>query len=395
MKNLAKMFWTALLGMAMVASNGLFGAEASTCSLIDLKLSSLIGARPVTDSVCLGNLVGGIAFDLDALVLDGLVGNLLDGLLGGAIRKVVTHPVPVSLLSVDAMISFQLCGLASADLMLQYREHGTTNWITLWTTAELHLLGHPLDAMIDVNIPVPAGLTKDSEFRFLQVLPQPLLGLDLDLDLDLSLLNFWTLANLRICVDLPVIAPPVCEVPAISADLVLDVDASVGSLGAIADAVLCGVAGTPKDITFEVSGAVGSLVSIDLDLHLKHHFLGDLVMTLISPGNVVQHVIFHRPSTLSLAVGLEVSLDGHYIFSDCHTPSLLSLFAAANLHLKSLLPSGVYHTSDEDGQITLMLDAFARLTTDQINGVWTLRIEDYCRMYSGLVLGAHLKLGLL
>jgi len=413
MKKMVQMFWALFLGVIVMLSGSSMASEATvivpaegTCSIIDLQLSLLIGVRRVDTCPCGdGIVVGGLlAFDLNGLVGDvvdlvgdvvDLVGDLVEGvldLLGGAtqviIRKIETRHVPINTDAAGAKVAFKLCGLAKANLFLQYREHGHSTWITIWTSAQLNLLGHPLNAFIDVEVALPVGIHTDCQFRLLQILPKPLLGIDLDLSL-----NLWVVADLHICVGVPSVPPPLhCEPPGVVPNAMINVDASIASLGIVWDANVCGVAGTPKDITFDVQGAVTNLVSLEVSVDIKHFWVGDLVMTLISPGGIASHQLFMRPGvTSSNNQGHGAFFDGRYIFNDCGQLDLNSICDVAPDHVGRVVQGGMYRTCAADGSLTVMMDVFTGLSVDQINGVWTLRIEDYCRNYAGIVFGAHLR----
>ncbi|WP_420118764.1 hypothetical protein [Micromonospora sp.] len=167
--------------------------------------------------------------------------------------------------------------------------------------------------------------------------------------------------------------------------------------GAIPDGGTCGTPGSPRDVTFDVSGVAGQtayVVKVS-DLLLTHPYAGDVTVTLIAPGGAASAVLFSRTGSISATGGGDDSdLGGPYSFTDSAQGDWWAAATAADGG--SPIPSGVYRTSEPGGAPgatgaqTYIYDDF--LPVQQVNGTWTLRITDSCAGDTGSVTGAKLTL---
>ena len=165
-----------------------------------------------------------------------------------------------------------------------------------------------------------------------------------------------------------------------------------GGLGAIPDGGACGAGpapGTPRNVTFNVTGITGAPTSVSVSFGLTHSFVGDIVAILIAP-NGAQHSIFGRTgSTTTTGTGFSSDLSGTYTFTDAAASSWWTT-AAVNP-----VAGGYYRTSNSGGAgatnpmpATNMTAAFAGVAN--ANGTWTLRFTDGCSADTGSVTSARL-----
>lgn len=148
----------------------------------------------------------------------------------------------------------------------------------------------------------------------------------------------------------------------------------------------------PIEIPFDVSGLVGELVDVSVDVDVAHTWVGDLRATLLSPGGSVSHALLDRPGLRpGLLAGYFANLDGLYTFHDGATQSLLA--TASPLGNPQVIPPGEYRTSNRTvggGEDTVMTATFAGLA--DLNGTWRLRVEDLAVLDQGTLRGASLTL---
>jgi subtilisin-like proprotein convertase family protein len=167
--------------------------------------------------------------------------------------------------------------------------------------------------------------------------------------------------------------------------------ADAPSLGAVADGpAACDAPGPARNVTFTVAGITGPLSDVRANFTMSpaHTWVGDLDVTLISPGGTAQKFIF----TAVGGGGAEDSnLAGPYTFHN-GAPAAPTFWTAAALPSASTIPSGEYRASDAVGVNTDLLASFVGLSTAQINGTWTLRFEDFCAGDTGTVSAANLTL---
>lgn len=171
--------------------------------------------------------------------------------------------------------------------------------------------------------------------------------------------------------------------------------------GAIADG-LSGTPpqyGTPKVISFAVSGMIGAITSISTNLNLTHTFAGDLDMVLTSPSGVKSFVLVSRIGvTAAGSYGDSSDYCGTYNFTDSTTGTNIWT-VGGNLGTFGAITPGNYRTTAAGGPgqsnpapYTNFTTAFAGLTTAQINGTWKLTIRDAAYCDTGTVTSANLVL---
>lgn len=149
-----------------------------------------------------------------------------------------------------------------------------------------------------------------------------------------------------------------------------------GGCSSIPDIGIC-------DVTFNVSGITGGITSVGTDFNASHTFVGDLVVTLIAPNNVRQHVLFSRYGGTR-----ELSSANNYAFTDAATVSWFTRVTQGDP-----IPGGQNRTIVNTATVTSLNQAFAGLTPQQINGTWTLRFDDQAAQDSGPITVKNLTLG--
>jgi len=171
--------------------------------------------------------------------------------------------------------------------------------------------------------------------------------------------------------------------------------------GAIPDgpSVSCGTPGTPRDVTFDVSGLPAEqLADVRITgLNIAHTFAGDVTATLISP-TAVSRVVFGRTGAVTaLGFGDSSNLAGPYTFTDHATPNSGGWWqaAAAAPGTNDNVASGDYFATTPGGDATggnpvSLTGAFAGMANP--NGTWTLRFVDTCQTDTGSVSAATLEL---
>lgn len=171
------------------------------------------------------------------------------------------------------------------------------------------------------------------------------------------------------------------------------VDADAASLGPIPDAGSCGAAGAARDVTFTVAGVTTPIPGVRVRLTLSHTNLGDLSAVLIAPGGV-SHPLFAR--TGQLGDGTIFPPDSSpvgdvYTFADTAAGDWWAAAAAATG--SQVVPGGEYRTSvpggaPNAGDVTSIDAAFAAVAPD---GIWTLRLVDWCYGDAGTISAATLQ----
>lgn len=154
--------------------------------------------------------------------------------------------------------------------------------------------------------------------------------------------------------------------------------------------------GSPRDVSFPVSGVTGSLTNISLSISLSHTYIGDLDVVLTSPDGITSFVIFSRVGATSSASGGDSSnLIGTYEFSDSAANNLWTAATSSCGNNCTITPQA-YRTSaaggSGSGAVTNFTSAFASLTSAEINGTWTLRFRDGWGGDAGSVSAASLTL---
>lgn len=173
-------------------------------------------------------------------------------------------------------------------------------------------------------------------------------------------------------------APAAVDVPAPEAPTAT-FNANAGTLGAIPDGGSCGVDGSPRNVTFSVSGLSGAPTSVSLTMTVSHSWVGDVTATLIAP-NATQHVLFgYTGSTTAGGCGDSSNLTGPYTFADSASNSWWQAATAVGDTVS--VASGSYRTSARGGAgavnpqpPTNLSAAFSGVANP--NGTWTLRLTD-------------------
>jgi len=157
----------------------------------------------------------------------------------------------------------------------------------------------------------------------------------------------------------------------------------------------CPTAGSPLDVTFNVTGISGppSNISVSMTFSPAHTWAGDVRAVLIAP-NGTNFVIFGQTGlTTATGFGDSSDLAGPYSFNDAATGNW---WAEAQARTGSeALTAGSYRTSQlggsgSTGAVTNLNPAFASIPTS--NGTWTLRFTDHCSGDTGTVSAASLTL---
>jgi hypothetical protein len=154
-----------------------------------------------------------------------------------------------------------------------------------------------------------------------------------------------------------------------------------------------------RAITFNVSGFVGPVAALGLDIDLTHTWVGDLEATLISPGGVARMVVFGRVgSGRTNGTGDNSNLAGLYQFRDTGASLWSAALAAATSN--DVIPPGFYHPASRGapnlanagGCPTSFRGVFGGLGGSQVNGTWTLLVADRSASDLGAVNSALLIL---
>jgi len=201
-------------------------------------------------------------------------------------------------------------------------------------------------------------------------------------------------------------ATSVCVVTAIAPSVAERRTVSGAGLGAIPDGQAnCAGYGAPLNVTFSISGLIAPLGSVRVQMQFNpaHAWVGDLDVTLLSPGGTASMVLFSRTGVLTASpsdFGDSSDTLGPYTFVDHFDATGAGNWwaVAAATGSGAALPAGRYRTSSagtnaSGGVVTEMNSAFSNLTTAQINGTWTLRFRDRCVDLTGSVSSAVLSVG--
>ncbi|REJ78440.1 MAG: VCBS repeat-containing protein [Acidobacteria bacterium] len=152
------------------------------------------------------------------------------------------------------------------------------------------------------------------------------------------------------------------------------------NLGDIPDAISgCGnPAPTSRDVMFDVSGMLGSVTSVEIQVTIDHNWVGDISATLIAP-DATEHLLFGRTgATAAFPCGDGSALSGVYTFRDSAAGTNWWTAAADNVNS---VPPGAYRTT-ETGPLAATTNApLTELSisfppTMDPNGVWILRLND-------------------
>lgn len=157
-------------------------------------------------------------------------------------------------------------------------------------------------------------------------------------------------------------------------------------------------------LTFNVTGLVNPVESINLDLSINHTWVGDLTATLIAPDGIASIVVFGRAGyRKSQSSGTGTNLNGTYTFHDMAANDLWGTIDGEDSTFD--IPPGSYRSStkgarlsngpivsDFGGCTTRLNGAFYGLTPEQANGQWTLIITDVVSQDEGMVTATNLTL---
>lgn len=172
--------------------------------------------------------------------------------------------------------------------------------------------------------------------------------------------------------------------------------ANAGTLGAIPDGGIdtaCGSDGSPRDVTFTVSGisSAPSNVEVSMTFSPAHTWRGDLGAVLIAPNATSFTLFKYIGSTTAAGCGSSADFAGPYNFKDSA--------AGTNIWTVIATPTtaGDYRTTGAGGAgqtnpppVTNLTAAFSGIPTS--NGTWTLRVTDGGGGDTGSVSAATLTL---
>ena len=149
--------------------------------------------------------------------------------------------------------------------------------------------------------------------------------------------------------------------------------------------------GAPLNINFEVSG-VTLANFMRLDVTMTHTWVGDVEMTLKSPGGVVQHSIVNRIGvTTPTGTGDSSNFGGNYAFSNSGTGNIWTAATDSTCGDNGIVSPGSYRTTGAGSGTPTNFDAaFSGLSPSQINGTWSLTIRDALQTDTGSVTAASL-----
>lgn len=168
--------------------------------------------------------------------------------------------------------------------------------------------------------------------------------------------------------------------------------ADAPSLGAIPDGpgtpTTCGAFGTPRNITFTVTGVASPLTDVSVSMTGTHSWIGDLEATLIAPDGVTTATLFKNVgAATATACGSSSDFTGPYNISDT-APASPTLWTAA---ASTPVPAASYRASVAlTGANTALTSVFAGIPS--ANGTWTLRIRDGGAGDTGSITAATLNL---
>lgn len=162
-------------------------------------------------------------------------------------------------------------------------------------------------------------------------------------------------------------------------------NADPSTLGAIPDGVGECANGQPLLVSVPVSGMVGGVTSVGVNMTLTHTWMGEITATLIAPDGA-QHLLFgltraDAPGTVQWGTDSDL-LNTPVSFSDAAGGNW---WAAAQ---NNPVPAGAYRTSaiggfvGATGAVTAMNPAFSNR---EPNGTWRVRFTDSCPVDVGAV----------
>lgn len=174
-------------------------------------------------------------------------------------------------------------------------------------------------------------------------------------------------------------------------------NADAGSLGAIPDGTSgCSTAGSPRNVTFNVSGLSGAPTSVSLNITATHSWVGDVNVVLTAPDSTAFTVFGRTGLTSSATCGDSSNLGGAYNFTDAATGTNWWADAATGGTTVSVTP-GDYRTTEAGPQpvgnfspVTNLSAAFAGVSNP--NGTWTMTVTDSGAGDTGSITGASITI---
>jgi len=156
--------------------------------------------------------------------------------------------------------------------------------------------------------------------------------------------------------------------------------------------------GSPRDVTFTVSGVSGEISNIQIEMSLTHSWVGDVKAVLIAPDGTSHNVFGYTGAVSSTSFGDDSNLGGFYYFNDSATspPSGGWWQEATARTATQSLTAGGYRTTNSGGAgaanpmpPTSIDAAFSSIAS--VNGTWTLRITDGAAQDTGSITEAYLS----
>ncbi len=145
-------------------------------------------------------------------------------------------------------------------------------------------------------------------------------------------------------------------------------------------------------IDYNVSGLVGQVNAIELDLDLTHSWVGDLNVLLISPTGDEHVIMWRTGSATGTGSGDSSDLGGVYNFTD--SVSAENFWETAVNLVGGTIPEGDYRTSGVgDATPTQIVESFTY--SDDPNGLWQVVITDNAGGDTGSVTASNLFLVIL
>lgn len=143
--------------------------------------------------------------------------------------------------------------------------------------------------------------------------------------------------------------------------------------------------GTPRVVSFQVSGLASNVSTVGLTMNLTHPYRGDLVVKLAAPGGTPNKVVFsHTGTNEPDACGDNSPLAGLYRFYDLAPFTFDNTGGNWWFNTRDPVTPGDYRAStagamdnNPEGGIPIALSVgFTGLTPEQANGTWTLTLLD-------------------
>ncbi|MBL9115254.1 MAG: choice-of-anchor D domain-containing protein [Verrucomicrobiaceae bacterium] len=150
--------------------------------------------------------------------------------------------------------------------------------------------------------------------------------------------------------------------------------------------------GAPLVVNVPVSGLSSNVTEVHVSVTMSHAYIGDLELTLKSPGGTRSHLLFGRVgATTAGGFGFGAAVSGSYVFTDTATSSFWVTASTG------ALPAGRYRTVAAGGAgqvnpapVTSINTTFSGLTPAQANGTWTIEARDAASPDAGTITAAAL-----